>query len=86
MHALQDATGGRVRFAGVGGEQMAGHGLQSLFSLADIAHMGLIEVLPRAPLILRRIRETAADIERQRPAALVTIDAWGFTGRVVKRV
>jgi lipid-A-disaccharide synthase len=86
MQALRDTAAGRVRFAGVGGEQMAGQGLQSLFSLADIAHMGLIEVLPRAPLILRRIRETAADIERQRPAALVTIDAWGFTGRVVKRV
>jgi len=86
LQALRDTTGGRVRFAGVGGEQMAGQGLQSLFSLADIAHMGLIEVLPRAPLILRRVRETAADIERRRPAALVTIDAWGFTGRVVKRV
>jgi lipid-A-disaccharide synthase len=48
--------------------------------------MGLLEVLPRAPLILRRVRETAADIERRRPDALVTIDSWGFTGRVAKRL
>lgn len=86
MHALREATAGRVHFAGVGGEQMAEQGLQSLFSLADIAHMGLLEVLPRAPLILRRVRETAADIERRGPGALVTIDAWGFTGRVAKRL
>lgn len=86
MRALREATAGRVRFAGVGGEQMAEQGLQSLFPLADIAVMGLLEVLPRAPLILRRVRETAADIERRRPAALVTIDSWGFTGRVAKRL
>ncbi len=27
-----------------------------------------------------------ADIERQRPAALVSIDSWGFSGRVAKRL
>lgn len=86
MQALREATAGRVRFAGVGGEQMAEQGLQSLFSVADVAVMGLLEVLPRAPLILRRVRETAADIERRGPDALVTIDSWGFTGRVAKRL
>jgi len=86
MQALREATAGRVRFAGVGGEQMAQQGLHSLFALADIAVMGLLEVLPRAALVLRRVRETAADIQRRRPAALVTIDSWGFTGRLAKRL
>ena len=39
-----------------------------------------------APRILGRIRETVADIERLRPAAVVTIDSWGFTGRVAGRL
>ena len=86
MRALRQETGGRVRFAGVGGEQMAEEGLESLFPLADIAVMGLLEVLPKAALVLRRVRETAADVERQRPAALVSIDSWGFSGRVAKRL
>ena len=86
MRALRQETGGRVQFAGVGGEQMAEEGLQSLFPLADIAVMGLVEVLPKAALVLRRVRETVADIQRRRPVALVTIDSWGFTGRVAKRL
>lgn len=86
MQALRQQTGGRLRFAGVGGEQMAEQGLRSLFPLADIAVMGLIEVLPKAPLALRRVRETVADIVQQQPVALVTIDSWGFTGRVAKRL
>jgi lipid-A-disaccharide synthase len=86
MRALRRETTGRVRFAGVGGEQMGEEGLQSLFPLADIAVMGLLEVLPRAPLVLRRVRETVADIERLQPAALVSIDSWGFSGRVAKRL
>jgi len=86
MMALTELGGGQLRFAGVGGEQMAEQGLRSLFPLADIAVLGLLEVLPRAPRILRRIRETVADVERLRPAAVVTIDSWGFTGRVAGRL
>ena len=35
------------RFAGIGGEQMAAHGLTSLFPMRDLALMGLLEVLPQ---------------------------------------
>lgn len=86
MVALKEETGGHVRFAGIGGETMREQGLESLFPQADLAVMGLAEVLPRIPRILRRLKETLADIERQRPAAIVTVDSWGFTGRVAKRL
>jgi lipid-A-disaccharide synthase len=86
MRALRLETGHQVRFAGVGGEQMAEEGLGSLFPLADIAVIGLIEVLPKARTALRRVCETVDDIQRVRPAALVTIDSWGFAGRVAKRL
>jgi len=86
MAALREQVGGQVGFAGVGGEEMAEQGLRSLFPLSDVAVMGLLEVLPKAPRILRRVRETVADVERLRPAAVVTIDSWGFTGRVAKRL
>lgn len=86
MAALKAETEGRVRFAGVGGAQMAGEGLSSLFPLDELAVMGFFDVIPRIPLILRRIRETVAAVEAARPAALVTIDAPGFTLRVSKRL
>ncbi|MCZ4282036.1 lipid-A-disaccharide synthase [Kiloniella laminariae] len=84
MAALKRATNGRVRFAGVGGERMQAEGLVSLFPINEIAVMGLAEILPHIPVILRRIRETVADVEVKTPAALVTIDAPGFCSRVSK--
>jgi lipid-A-disaccharide synthase len=82
MRALKERTGGAVAFAGIGGERMAEEGLQSLVPLHELAIMGIAEVLPRARLIFRRVRETADAIVRLRPAAVVTIDSSGFTWRV----
>lgn len=86
MAALKRASDGRARFAGVGGERMAGEGLESLFPLTDIAVMGLTEVLPRLPVILNRLRRTAAAVWETAPAAVVTIDAPSFGLRVADRV
>ncbi|MBX9633911.1 MAG: lipid-A-disaccharide synthase [Magnetospirillum sp.] len=84
MAGLKARTGGAVTFAGIGGEAMRAEGLSSLFPMAELTVMGLVEVLPRIPRILRRVRETLADIEAKQPDAIITIDSWGFTGRVQK--
>src|SRR6266446_5951554 len=84
--ALRERTGGRLRIAGVGGEAMAEQGLTSLVPLADLAVAGVAEVLPRAPLILRRVRETVRAIEEMRPDAVVTIDSSGFSCRIAQRL
>ncbi len=86
MHGLKDLTGGAVRFAGVGGERMAAEGLASLFPIHELATMGLLEVIPRIRQIQRRIRETVDTVMDLRPAAVVTIDAPGFSFRVAKRL
>jgi lipid-A-disaccharide synthase len=80
--ALRQRTGGRLRVAGIGGERMREQGLESLVPLRDLAIMGVTEVLPRAPVILRRVRETVTAIRAQRPDAVVTIDSSGFSWRV----
>jgi lipid-A-disaccharide synthase len=80
--ALRERTSGRLRIAGIGGELMAAEGLASLVPLSDLAVAGVAEVLPRAPLILRRVRETVAAIRASRPDAVVTIDSSGFSWRV----
>ena len=86
MRALREATDGAIRFAGIGGEAMAAEGLESLFPLSDIAVMGLAPVIARLPVLLRRIRETAAAIVADPPDALVIIDSPDFTHRVARRV
>ena len=50
--------------------------------LSELAVAGLAEVLPHAPRLLRRIRETVAAIRAMRPDAVVTIDSSGFCWRV----
>lgn len=86
MQALTEATGGQVRFRGIGGESMAEQGLESRADLSELAVMGFLEVLPKARRILRIVRDTAQDIAASRPAVVVTVDSWGFTGRLHDRV
>ena len=86
IRALRERTGGKLRIAGIGGEQMQAQGLDSLVPLSDLAVAGLAEILPHAPLLLRRINETVAAIRRMRPDAVVTIDSSGFCWRVAHRL
>ena len=86
MAALRERAGGAVRFAGVGGEEMEAAGLKSLVPIQDLAVMGVVEVLPQARRIFRRVRETVAAVRSARPDAVVTIDSSGFTWRVAQRL
>lgn len=86
MDALITATGGRVRFSGVGGSRMQALGLSPLFPIEDIAVMGITAVLGRLRTILRRIRQTVAAVLDGAPDVLVVIDSPDFTHRVAKAV
>ena len=92
-----DALGGRLmqalrqkdkkaEFFGLGGDNMQAQGLKSLFNISELAVMGLAEVIPSIPRILRRISETVADIERVKPDAVITIDSWSFSVRIHKKL
>ncbi|HWE06274.1 MAG TPA: hypothetical protein VG274_06170, partial [Rhizomicrobium sp.] len=70
MSGLRSLAGENLRLVGVGGTAMAAQGLQSLFPLDDTAVMGLREVVPRIPVILRRVREAADYATRVRPDAV----------------
>lgn len=84
MRALKKKTGGAVRFYGVGGETMAQEGLSSLFDSSELAVMGLMEVIPSIPRILKRISQTVQDIVDKKPDVVVTVDSWSFSARVNK--
>lgn len=86
IEALRGRTGGALDVRGVGGPEMASAGMTSLFPYGELAIMGLTEVIPSIPRILRRMREVARDIEAFRPDVLVTIDAPSFVFGVLKRL
>lgn len=71
---------------GVGGPLMEAQGLKSLYSLDDTSVMGLKEVVPKIPRILKRVREAADHALATRPDAVVLIDSPDFTHRIARRL
>jgi lipid-A-disaccharide synthase len=86
IRALRERAGAGLRVAGIGGEQMRDEGVDSLVPLSELAVAGLAEVLPHAPRLLRRIKETVSAVRDLRPDAVVTIDSSGFCWRVADRL
>lgn len=86
MEGLREASDGRIHFTGVGGTSMTANGLESLFPLDDTAVMGLREVVPKIPAILRRVRQATDFALRTRPDAVVLIDSPDFTHRIARRL
>ncbi len=84
--ALKQRHIGPLAFSGVGGAQMAAVGMDSLYPISDLSVMGLAEVLPRLRLLLQRLAETSDHVRAVQPAALITIDAPGFSLRLAKRL
>ncbi|MBN9413563.1 MAG: lipid-A-disaccharide synthase [Candidatus Paracaedimonas acanthamoebae] len=72
--------------SGIGGALMAQQGLHSLFPLQELSIMGILEVLPHIPRILKRLNDTEQDILLKKPDIVITIDAKGFSFRLAKRL
>lgn len=85
--ALRRQLGPRpLSLAGVGGPLMAEQGLISGFPMGELSLMGVAEVLPHLPRLLRRIDETVAAAQAFAADALVTIDAPSFGLRVARKL
>jgi lipid-A-disaccharide synthase len=84
MTALREVAGDDVRIVGAGGPAMSGQGMQSPFPMDATAVMGLREVVPRIPEILRRVRTLVNMAIETRPDAVVLIDSPDFTHRIAQ--
>ncbi|MDR2382915.1 MAG: lipid-A-disaccharide synthase [Prevotellaceae bacterium] len=85
MKALKEKAP-EAEFYGVGGETMKSYGFESLFDMAELTVMGFFEVIPRLPLILKRLKQTVADIEKLAPDIIITVDSWGFVSALLSRL
>jgi len=86
MAGLNELAPDRLRIVGVGGPAMTAEGLQSLFPLDATSVMGLREVVPRIPAILRRVKEATDFALKVRPNLVVLIDSPDFTHRIAQRL
>ena len=86
MRALRSRATRPVRFAGVGGREMAAEGIVSLFPIDGIGSIGLATLAQQLPRLVRSIRIAADAAIENRPDVIVTIDSPDFTLRVARRV
>jgi len=86
MAGLKTLAPGRISFTGVGGLAMAREGLESLYPLDTTAVMGLREVVPAIPAILRRVKQAVEFAVTTKPDAVVVIDSPDFTHRVARGI
>jgi lipid-A-disaccharide synthase len=75
-----------ARFAGIAGPRMIAAGCEAWQRAEDLAVMGLFEVLPHLPRLLRMRRELLARVLAQRPDVYVGVDAKEFNLRVAPRL
>ncbi|HET7084898.1 MAG TPA: lipid-A-disaccharide synthase [Rhizomicrobium sp.] len=86
MARIKQLAGDKVRFTGVGGLAMAREGFQSLYPLDTTAVMGLREVVPAIPAILRHVKQAVDFAIQTKPDAVVVIDSPDFTHRVAQGI
>ena len=71
-----------ARFVGVTGPRMQGEGVESLYSIDRLSLMGITEILPKLPGLLRMRRDLEACLVDMQPDAVITIDAPDFNLRL----
>lgn len=75
-----------LELAGVGGDELAGQGLRSLYPMNDLAVMGVTDVILNLPRLLWRLEQTARAILAAQPDIVVLVDAQDFSRLLAARL
>ncbi len=74
INALKEQYGDEVECMGVGGPVMKANGFNELLPMDQISIIGIWEVIPQLPRLLKIRKALIEEIEKQQPDAVVTID------------
>ncbi|MGB0843502.1 MAG: lipid-A-disaccharide synthase, partial [Alphaproteobacteria bacterium] len=75
-----------LSFVGVGGSLMENQGLKSQVPMSELAVNGVTDVLRKLRPLKKHIKNTIKFFKQESPDVLVSIDAPGFSFRVVKQL
>ena len=75
-----------TQFFGIGGLEMEDEGVDLLYSIQDLSHVGVFEILSHLPRLKGILRSIKREVERRKPAAAVLIDSPDFNLRLVKSI
>ncbi|HEX9902371.1 MAG TPA: lipid-A-disaccharide synthase, partial [Acidobacteriota bacterium] len=76
----------QYRFFGIGGWEMEKAGVERLFSVEDLAVVGLFEVISHLPRLRRIFGRLVKEAQARRPLAAVLIDSPDFNLRLARRL
>ncbi len=82
----RQAPNAGLTFFGVGGARMAEQGVTSPFDISELSILGLLEAVKAYGRVMKRVRETVAYAQAERPDVVVLVDSWGFTLRVANAI
>jgi len=85
LEALAERLG-PLALDGVGGPELARLGLVSRFAMDELSLVGVAEVVPHLPRLIRRLRQTTEAIRAARPDLVLTVDSPAFSLRVQARI
>lgn len=71
-------------FFGIGGKQMDSEGVELLYSIKDLAVVGVFEILTHIPRIRRIFSQIKKEVRERKPLAAVLIDSPDFNLRLAK--
>ncbi len=72
--------------SGIGGDELAGQGLASLYPMSDLAVMGVTDVILNLPRLLWRLEQTARLILAGQPDVVVLVDSQDFSKLLARRL
>jgi lipid-A-disaccharide synthase len=84
MRAMKERQDVPLSFYGIGGDKMAKEGMQLMADAADMAVMGLTEVISRLWFIRKIMKRLKRSLENERPDLVILIDYPGFNLALAK--
>lgn len=86
IDGLREVADTPISFVGIGGNDMIGRGLDSIFPMRELSVMGLVEIASQYQNLKKRLDQTISSILDEKPNVLLTIDAPEFCFRVAKKI
>lgn len=83
IHALRKRSP-EAKFVGAGGDEMQRAGLEPMVHIRELSLMGLTEVIPALPRVLRIFGRVKKGLQDHCPTCVILIDAPDFNFRVAK--
>ena len=67
-----------IKFYGIGGDKLKKLGLKPIFSASKLSIMGILEIIPKIPILINLIYKTYNDILNVEPDLIISVDSPGF--------